>query len=327
MAIASKKFWKFELSLAGLLQALWVTLMTGSAFGTLLGFCGSIWPFELASHFRLQFGALLLAMGFVEWIRKKVRLALGLFAMASINAILIWPHLQIEHPRHRPEHVFRILLVNVQTDNREYAKVLELIAERRPDLIVLEEVNSVWLEQLQSIHAHYPDSITYPRDDNFGIALFSRHELIEPEPIEIGDAEVPALKARVALGGKETVVLATHPLPPGSPVTFRQRNQHLVALANEIRNLDRPVVLAGDLNVTPWSSAFRALLRNSGLSLPPLGLDSTWPAHWLPLRIPIDHILLSREFVGVRRTIGPRIGSDHLPVELEFGWEVRPPRP
>jgi len=80
----------------------------------------------------------------------------------------------------------------------------------------------------------------------------------------------------------------------------------------------------GDLNSSSWSPAFRDLLRDAGLRDTRLGrgVQSTWPA-WLPMvQIPIDHALVSP---GVRvhgRFVGDRVGSDHLPVVLDFSVDA-----
>ena len=44
------------------------------------------------------------------------------------------------------------------------------------------------------------------------------------------------------------------------------------------------------------------------------GVQPSWPTKPLILRIPIDHILVSKNIVTARRWIGPETGSDHLPV-------------
>jgi endonuclease/exonuclease/phosphatase (EEP) superfamily protein YafD len=79
----------------------------------------------------------------------------------------------------------------------------------------------------------------------------------------------------------------------------------------------RPVIVAGDLNATPWSHGFRQLVRLRGLcdSAVGRGVQATWNAHrWVP-RIPIDHVVVSPEVRVMDRRVGPDVGSDHLPVE------------
>jgi endonuclease/exonuclease/phosphatase (EEP) superfamily protein YafD len=108
-------------------------------------------------------------------------------------------------------------------------------------------------------------------------------------------------------------ILAEHPMPPLSPFYHGQRNQKLAERAGDAGVSSLPTVLAGDLNATPWSSAFSGLaakwLRRA------TGIVPTWPAAgaWLP-GIPIDHVLVSRHWAVVSQERGPDLGSDHYPV-------------
>jgi endonuclease/exonuclease/phosphatase (EEP) superfamily protein YafD len=87
-----------------------------------------------------------------------------------------------------------------------------------------------------------------------------------------------------------------------------------------IRAQKNPVLLIGDLNVSPWSSYFARLLKDSGLknSMKGFGFQPSWPAGNRFLRIPIDQILYSPQITIHHRTVGADIGSDHLPVIVDF---------
>ena len=88
-------------------------------------------------------------------------------------------------------------------------------------------------------------------------------------------------------------------------------------MAKHVATLDGPVVVAGDLNVTPWSGHFRHLLSVSQLadSRTGYGLQLSWPAvSFLPALMPIDHILVSEQVQVLERQTSPPIGSDHRAV-------------
>jgi endonuclease/exonuclease/phosphatase (EEP) superfamily protein YafD len=85
-------------------------------------------------------------------------------------------------------------------------------------------------------------------------------------------------------------------------------------LAQFVRRIDGALVLAGDLNTSPWSQSFRAVRVATGL-VPAGTLTPSWPA-W-PLALPqvaLDHIFVSQELAVAASGIGPAVGSDHLPV-------------
>lgn len=132
------------------------------------------------------------------------------------------------------------------------------------------------------------------------------------------------IRAILPVAGTACEVYALHTTPPVGSEMSRWRNAYLAEIAEAIRT--SPVackILAGDLNITPYSPWFRELKRRSGLhdSMAGQGLQGSWPAFAvLPLlRIPIDHVLVSPGVSVVRRTLGPSLGSDHFPVGIELG--------
>ncbi|MEJ7599953.1 MAG: endonuclease/exonuclease/phosphatase family protein [Kofleriaceae bacterium] len=84
------------------------------------------------------------------------------------------------------------------------------------------------------------------------------------------------------------------------------------------------VVIAGDFNCTPWSSAFKTLACTLR---PATRRARSWPAR-LPI-VPLDHILYRGPLhvirSGVWRGGAARMASDHLPViaELEYALSAR----
>ena len=119
-----------------------------------------------------------------------------------------------------------------------------------------------------------------------------------------------ALITRHAWDGGEVELLNAH-----LSVIFRDRPHQVAAIAQEM--LGEALVIAGDFNMTPWSSAYKVLRR---------GLTSatrfarTWPAP-APL-VPLDHILYRGrlELIDGRAWTagGARRASDHLPVVAEL---------
>jgi len=87
-----------------------------------------------------------------------------------------------------------------------------------------------------------------------------------------------------------------------------------------------PTIVAADLNTPGQSDLLAGLLRVSGLHSAfddvGLGLGATFPAHrpWARL----DHILASPEWTFTSCRVGPRVGSDHLPVLAEAVLGPRP---
>jgi endonuclease/exonuclease/phosphatase (EEP) superfamily protein YafD len=90
-------------------------------------------------------------------------------------------------------------------------------------------------------------------------------------------------------------------------------------IATLVAGLSGEVIVAGDLNATPWCEGMRLLRENSGLDFH--STAPVWPPTWglhLPMMIPIDHILMKGGLTVQKRTIGPATGSDHRSVTVEI---------
>lgn len=315
---ASAGFLRADLRLSGLAVASGAVTAGSSA----LGFFGSYaWPLDLFSHFRVQyFGYLsILALGLMFVGRRKSALVFGTAALVNLGTILPL-YFDFAPPSAQPGRLSRAMLINVNTERGDLGRVGEVVLAYNPDIVVLEEVSLRWLDGLRDLMRQYPYSKTAPRDDNFGIAFYSKLPVLRGEIVFVDDPDVPSVVAEVDTPGGIVTIIGTHPLPPGGAEYSRSRNRHLARLPDLVRKAKSPVVLLGDLNVSPWSPYFSRLLRESGLrdSSQGRGVQPTWPAFNPLLLIPIDHCLHSPEIRIARKEIGPAVGSDHYPLIVDF---------
>ncbi|MFH0909254.1 MAG: endonuclease/exonuclease/phosphatase family protein [bacterium] len=156
----------------------------------------------------------------------------------------------------------------------------------------------------------------------FGLALMSREPWIDLRMEHFGDAGVPSVAVDYVRCDRRFTILGTHPVPPPTPEGFRLRNQQLDAVADHVSGLTHTVMVAGDLNVTPWSYWFRRFVVRSRLNdtAPGYGVHPTWFGPSFLFAIPIDHVLVSGDLVVIGRRISRDVGSDHraLIVDLTF---------
>ena len=278
------------------------------------------WASDLLTHFVVQ-GAACSAgsLALLSLCRRR-----GLVCLASvlllINLSRIVPLYLAEKPGAEAGPTVRALAANLRRDNREQQRFIDLVRIGRPDFFVAMETDEVWLRSLQKLSDSYPYSIVQPREDNFGIAFFSRWPIKGHRVHGLSQARLPTLVASLDVRGQELTVLATHPMPPIGRVRSELRNQQLAEVGTLAANLPNPKVILGDLNITSWSPYFSDLLRRSGMrdGRRGSGVQPSWPAlPWL-FRIPIDHTLVSADIHVMHRELGPAIGSDHRPVVIEF---------
>lgn len=291
----------------------------GLAVATVLGFLGRLfWFFDLFAHFRVQYMQICLVLiGISLWKRRNKR-AVALVLLACLNYAFVLP-LYFGKPAPPTEKPMRAMLMNLNASNGNTEQVLNAIRETNPDLLLLEEVTAKWAEELSALNNDYKFRIAKTREDYFGIMLLSKHPLKNEEVVEIGNAGLPSIIADVYLPKGEISIVGTHPVPPIGSVYSKHRNNQLMDLPYVAANQKHPVLLIGDLNVTPFSYWFRRVsemgLKNS---MKGFGFQPTWPAQLPFLKIPIDHALHSEEIIIHNRMVGDNVGSDHLPVIVDF---------
>ena len=290
---------------------------------TVLGFLGQgSWLCELFSHFRVQYLVGLLVLSLLLLIGKHKKEACLCFVFALINLYCVLPLFLSKAkiaPLDYPSGHHRCMLININSELGNPALVMAAIRQEKPDILVLEEVTESLMQAMAGLTNTLPYWVASPREDNFGIALFSKYPLIVKNILYLGEAGVPSILASVKLDGRILEILATHPLPPISSEYASLRNEQLDRVADCIKGRS-PFLLLGDLNMTPWSPYFQRFIRQSGLhdSARGFGYQPSWPTHLSFFGISIDHCLYSEEIGIENRKIGSRVGSDHFPLIIDF---------
>lgn len=225
-----------------------------------------------------------------------------------------------------PVKTFRLFVANVRMDNREVTGLKKQIRETDPDTILIVEPNAWWETELRSLQSNYGYSVTYPIDNTYGMILYSRLQLIDPQVRFLVQENVPSIRTRVKLrSGTELVLHCVHPKPPSPTEHPRstERDAELILVGKEVRNSKIPAVVAGDLNDVAWSYTTRLFQKISGLLDPRVGrgIFGTFHARYPISRWPLDHVFHSNHFrLKELRTLD-YFGSDHLPVLVVLSYE------
>ncbi len=290
------------------------------SFATIAGFVGSLfWLVDLFAHFRVQYLSGAMVTSVALFFLGSHRFAIAALCVAGVNLVMILPFYFGSAISDSDVGPKTAMLLNVNTHSGSPEKVADLLEEVDPDFLVLEEIDSRWVEALSGEFSRYPHQVVHPRADNFGIGLFSKFPLSDEKVIFPGMTEVPTILATVSTGEGSFQICATHPLPPTCLSYSRKRDDQLASLSETLSS-SLPVLLMGDLNTSPWGHAFRRLKKDSGLldSASGFGIQPSWPAGNFLLRIPIDHALHSPEIRVQDRRICPDVGSDHFALIFEF---------
>ncbi len=289
---------------------------------TVAGFLDGYVPaLFVAPPFRVQFGVCLALAAVVYAIGRRPRGAAACAVFALVNVAVVAPLYVAPQPLRNEGPAVRCLVVNVLASNRHRQPLLRLIERERPDVIALSEVTPALWETLAPLReSEYPYHRSETRRSPFGIALLSRLPLEYAQVRFMGAQAHPWIRARVTTPGGSFEVVVAHPAAPLTRAHALLSIAELEQIAAELGPRDGPRVLLGDLNATPWSARFRALLAATELrdSARGFGVQATFPVRYPLMRIPLDHALVSEEVEVLDRRLGPRIGADHLPLIVDL---------
>lgn len=278
---------------------------------------------ELLSHFRLQYLAAALILAALLFALRSQRWAALMLIVAVINVVPVAPWYV---PDAKATSVggkrIKLLLSNVYSGNSNTRAIIDLVRDENADVVFLQELTGKGSQDLEVLRETYSYSLNIPREDNFGIAVLSRHPFASAKVIESPPFQLPTLVVEIEVAGETIAFVTTHPLPPIGKTGFESRNEQLASVAELINGFSGARVLIGDLNTTMWGHHYDLLIQQAGLANARHGhgIVPTWPTHLPIALIPVDHCLVSEHFSIVNTRSGPYIGSDHLPliVELEF---------
>jgi endonuclease/exonuclease/phosphatase (EEP) superfamily protein YafD len=256
---------------------------------------------------------------------------LAMTATVVWQAYRIWPYTrtaptQVKRARGRSGARLRLVVSNVQMQNRDYERWRRVVLEPDPDLILAVEIDEHWVEALRPLQERYPHAVLQPQDNMYGMAVYSRLPVVDPEIRFIVDDAYPSIHALVELrDGTRVFFHGVHPAPP-EPIRDQDsepRDAELVVMAREVSDHGGPAIVAGDLNDVAWSYTTRLFQGISGMLDPRRGrgLYNTWPVAVPLCRVPLDHIFFSNCFRLVELRVLHDVGSDHFPVLIELQHE------
>lgn len=226
----------------------------------------------------------------------------------------------------RTDASLSLLFANVLMDNRNVAKLKEIISEADPDIILTVETNEWWKEQLKGFERTHPHTVQQPQENTYGMLLYSRLELLNPEIKFLIEDDVPSIHTRVRLpSGKDVELRCLHPRPPFPTEDEKstERDAELLTVGKETKELSSPVVVLGDLNDVAWSRTNYLFQDISGLLDPRIGRGfyHTFHAKYPFIRFPLDHFFHSNHFRLVDFKRLAYFGSDHFPVYIKLSYE------
>ena len=292
-------------------------------FLLVFGWLQNVHPaFDGPSHFRLHLvGALLLTCLILLACRLWAWFIAGLLA-SIVSLFLTLQYLpgisgisaQAATGSTQTTSELRVVQANIYYQNTNTSRMAKVIAAARPDVILLQEVTRISEGILDDFAASHPHQVHCHRKGIGSVAILSRF------PLGSGERQkclwtLGFARAEIMVDGRTVDFASLH---SRWPWPFSQPRQ-LAALQDEFSQLQHPMILAGDFNAAPWSSAVQNTVEQTGTKIAP-GLYFTWNMHLGLLRrlfgpiLPIDHIMVSPEMTYLSREVLEDGGADHYPV-------------
>ncbi|QQS40230.1 MAG: endonuclease/exonuclease/phosphatase family protein [Acidobacteriota bacterium] len=258
----------------------------------------------------------------------------------QVHAILPYTPLypkEVEPARSRADsQTIRILISNVLVENDRTDRLLAAVDEADPDVILLAETDEKWISRIQKLKKSHPHAVERPQDNAYGMAMYSRLELVGTEVKFIVEKDVPSIHTGVRMPSGEVIrFYGVHPRPPVPSETGEstERDAELVLVGKLVREKGVPAIIAGDMNDVAWSRTTKLFQKISGMLDPRKGrgMYNSFHTEYPFLRFPLDHIFHSPHFRLVELRRLDSIGSDHFPIlavlSLENGAEKEQEQP
>jgi endonuclease/exonuclease/phosphatase (EEP) superfamily protein YafD len=243
-------------------------------------------------------------------------------AVAGYWSWRLWPRRAARDvPEQQAAPLLRLVSTNLLYKNLGFDRTLQGLAALQADVLVLCEVTTEARGHFRRIETHYPHALdTCAPEGLYGILILSRFPLTLRSSGVGEDASPRHLAADLSIGADRISLVAIHPT---NPLRFSQAHRipaEFDAVAQLCRAALGDLIVTGDCNAAGWSSYLRELERAASLTND-RKLRPSWPI-WLPplLRLPLDHVWVRGRVALLRAGLGPRLGSDHLPLVADIGW-------
>lgn len=293
------------------------------------------WAFNIWDYIRPQICAVSVVwviLIFSSSIELTSKFFLSTFLGISIGFHLkkIWPYLPLA-----PKEMFnatdskneiRLMISNVYQFNNQYHKLAFAVKHHQPDVLLLVETNQTWLDGIKTATDVFPYNCEVPLENTYGMALYSKYELLDSEIRYQVSEEIPSIKTRIKFPFGKVAFYGIHPYPPvpQESKTTLYKDKELIMLAAELKNTNESTIVCGDLNDVAWSNTTSMFQQITGLLDPRKGRRflATFHVKFPLLRFPLDHIFCSQDFTLISLEKLPSIDSDHYPVMVRLNHQA-----
>ena len=259
------------------------------------------------------------------------KLFVMLLVVAMVNEVLhfykftiFWPVEALPSKIKAPKNTFSFMISNVRMSNTHYKRFLKRVKENDPDMLLINEPDHKWAQEISELDKTYPYSIKCPLDNTYGMMFYSKFKLLNEEIRFLVEEGIPSFYTLVELPtGKHFDLYTVHPQPPHIDKNTDTREGELLQVAHMAKASPHPAIVAGDLNDVAWSYSTNLFRKISGLLDPRIGRGfyNTYNALVPFFRYSLDHIFYDPSFRLIRLKRLRGFGSDHFPILIRLSYE------
>ena len=242
----------------------------------------------------------------------------------TIFSVLISAFISVGYAQHFPqtENTIRVMTYNIHNgtgiDNKlDYNRIADVITQIAPDVVALQELDSVTnrsngvdvtshLSSLTAMYPYYSASIPYD-GGKYGIAVLSKTKPLSYKTFPLPGRE--EARSLLLLEFRDYIFCCTH-----FSLNADDRFASVDIINNVIKNYEKPVILAGDINATPNSTVLKKFSQNWTV----LSDTARFTYSADNPKETIDYILgyntKEYSYSVWRRQVFSTLASDHLPL-------------
>ncbi|NGP18001.1 endonuclease/exonuclease/phosphatase family protein [Devosia aurantiaca] len=208
-----------------------------------------------------------------------------------------------------PAAQFRFLSFNVLAGNDRAAELVETVLADPPDVMLVMETPGIadYLDEMAAVFPYRAGCA----DDGCDISLLSRFPIEASQVVDLPPFFRQRLvTARVTIDGQAVTVAGLH---LSKPYFDEASWGEIYYIRRALREIEGPMVIAGDFNAAPWSEPVAWFTRQLDLAPGPWPA-ATWPVRLGALGVPIDNMFTRGNARLLTLEAGDNLGSNHRPL-------------
>jgi endonuclease/exonuclease/phosphatase (EEP) superfamily protein YafD len=217
----------------------------------------------------------------------------------------------------RPQQAVRVVMANVWDLNPDLEDVPASLLAREPDVMVAVEMPDDGFYATSTTSAADAGLVSTVDDGELGV--WSRFPLRE-----LGDLGLPparVMRVGVDAPGMPFVLYVVHALNPLRDTSFADQQRFTDELLAAIDGEERPVVVAGDLNMSDRVVSYRVMdgALTDAMRAGSAGRTTYVGGWWATTLLRIDHVFVVPSWCAADAGTFETTGSDHRGVQVTVG--------